>query len=880
MKCVLPLFLVVFNILQTLPSAAQTVISGKVTDIYGNPVQDVHIMLQRPGSASVIGFDITRKDGKFSITLNVSLDSLMLRASSIAHEEFVQKLSNRSQSLDIRLQPSTKELKGITVKAARVVRKGDTLSYLVEPYARKQDRTISDVLRRMPGIEVENTGRILFEGKPISGVYVEGKDLMEQQYGILTNNLPYEKVASVEVIDNFEPTKILSKYSNSDKVILNFRLKKEITLTGNAEVSGGAPLVRYGVNIVPILFQPGLQSLLGIQANNTGKMYLSSQPTLTIPTSRYDEPEELFAPSPRGLPNVNIAPDLYVDNHSAKFTGNVLTKVSANWDLRLNYLYSVDKTDHQWDNLRQYFLSADTLTFLETNAYRKKYSLNTLTVNLKHNTEKYYSDNRCEVSLYNNRQTGLHSKNGLLYKENYESRPQNFLWSTRYIFPARDRPFELYTYINYDNMPDLYYSISPFNFLQNILTDSLKQSYSAGRWSLEAYFAYYGKWSEFTFKVLGGISYQNYSLTSCIDPYNTEVKNYFGDSLLNNKLTLNHLRNYYVPEVTYRTTSSRLALSVPFNLLLRDLNNVYITNQQTTSDFFTEPRISYYYELSATFKVFTSLKRNYRLYDISEFYTGYILRNPDYFVRNITSPATMIYPVNTLSLDLKYYDLNTGLSSQLTGSYALYELSHIISDSIGKDGMHHHLIKEMKNNKRIGLLRFNMGKSIPEAHLNFKLLLTGQSSWYKYFINHQFAEGMNRLLTVKPSVIFNSSLFDITWSVSWQTISTKSGIGNATANVNFYNQEVSVFKDFGHLGKGSVSLQHYHLKPEDYFLLQLNYRYRIYQIRRYNVETGIILSNLLSEKSYAIVNLSTYLRSSTTIPLRETQGMVFLRFNY
>ena len=221
------LIIFLFCLTTFLPVFSQVIIEGKVKDVQNKPLSDIHVMVSMLHSDNIVGFNITTDEGQFRIHLRCVGDSVRIKTSSVSHEDFKAKIACKSQHLDIILKESVKDLKEITVKAKHVIKKGDTLSYLVKPFAREQDRTINEVIRRIPGIEVEPSGKILYEGTPISNLYVEGMDLMEDRYSLLTDNLPYDKVSTVEVITNHEPVKILQKYSTSGKVALNLKLRNK-----------------------------------------------------------------------------------------------------------------------------------------------------------------------------------------------------------------------------------------------------------------------------------------------------------------------------------------------------------------------------------------------------------------------------------------------------------------------------------------------------------------------------------------------------------------------------------------------------------------------------------------------------------------------------
>ncbi|MEW6136381.1 MAG: hypothetical protein AB1583_11795 [Bacteroidota bacterium] len=879
--CILFFALVIF-----LPSyfsftiSAQTIIKGKVTDTDGNPLSNLHVTIQRQGSVSILGFDITKADGSFIIISKTSLDTLVLKISSLAYQDFTIKIPNHSQELSINLKPEPKELKEITIKAQRVVKKGDTLSHLVAPYARKQDRTIADVLQRMPGIEVESSGRILYEGKAVSGVYVEGKNLLEQQYGILTQNLPHDKVATVEIIQNYEPVKILRDYSTSDKVILNFRLKNQVTLTGNASLAGGTPWLSYDLNIVPILFQPGLQSLFGVMANNTGKIYNIGKSYLNFDENRYDNPPKLMSPTPSGMPVLNIPADKYIDNSSFKFSGNVLTKLNNNWDLRLAYNRLIDKVNYSWDNVSNYYLPSDTLTFTEMNRFTSKNYNDDLKLNLKRNSDNFYSDNNIGIEWASLLQNGYKNRNNKLMNETYTSKPSNFFWNARYIFIVRKYPVEIYSYINHDRISDQTQKLSPGFLLLNAEPDSAKQTYGADRWSFETYTSFYAARNNFSFSLRAGISYQKYIINSDFKVLDTNFLINENDYLLKNDIKLSHLRNYFLPTVVYRTRNIWASVYAPVDLLIRKIDNLYEDISKVQNSVFVEPVFSFRYEFNGNMKLSGSVKRNYNLYDLFDYTTGYILRSPDFFVRNLTSPSKQIYPDNSLSLSLKYSEINTGITSQFSGSYSLQELNYITSDSLDRTGMHHLVVKELNHLRERGMLLFGISKYLPEAHLNFKLIVSGQFIKGKFIMSGFMTDSRNWVYTLNPLLSFYSDWFDFTWNLNWNKLLINNNLESGPSSISYLNQQFSFFKDFNDLGKTSINLTHYRLKSDDYFLLGAEFRYLIRSIKKYKVETGLLFNNILSQDFYRISELSTFYNSLTTIPLRAPQYMLFLRFNY
>lgn len=97
------------------------------------------------------------------------------------------------------------------VKSGKIWQLGDTLNYSVDAFIGKNDISIGDVLRRMPGIQVDDNGHIYYQGKNISNLYINGMDALAGRYSIATNNLAAQMVATVQVMENHQGVKAPEK---------------------------------------------------------------------------------------------------------------------------------------------------------------------------------------------------------------------------------------------------------------------------------------------------------------------------------------------------------------------------------------------------------------------------------------------------------------------------------------------------------------------------------------------------------------------------------------------------------------------------------------------------------------------------------------------
>ena len=203
---------------------AQTVIDGSVTDSLGAAV-DAYVTVSPKGTGNIIGFADTDSKGYYKLEIKSTADSLTVTASGLTIGNHVKFVANRSQRIDFRMNRKTIELKEVSIKADKIRQHGDTLSYLVGAYQQQGDRVIGDVLKRMPGIEVSESGAIKFNGKSIRKFYVEDMDLLQGRYGLATNNINASDVATVQVLEHHQPIKALQDRTLTDDVAINLKLK-------------------------------------------------------------------------------------------------------------------------------------------------------------------------------------------------------------------------------------------------------------------------------------------------------------------------------------------------------------------------------------------------------------------------------------------------------------------------------------------------------------------------------------------------------------------------------------------------------------------------------------------------------------------------------
>lgn len=252
-------------------ASAQTVLTGTITDRDKKPVAGANVTYTARGASRILGFAISDAQGLFKLSVKDAADSLQVTIQHISFEQRVLVIRNAATHLSVELDTKTTQLKEVVMNASAnpIFQKRDTINYVIDSLLAKQDRSVGDVIRKLPGVEIRD-GRIYYQGKELKKYYVNGLDLMGNRYGAINENLPADAVARVQIIQNDQPLKILDSLVPSDQASLNLILKGKTKTTGTAKVGMGAAPMLWDVGVTPMTFTKKFQTLNSFKANNAG----------------------------------------------------------------------------------------------------------------------------------------------------------------------------------------------------------------------------------------------------------------------------------------------------------------------------------------------------------------------------------------------------------------------------------------------------------------------------------------------------------------------------------------------------------------------------------------------------------------------------------
>ncbi|ERJ72708.1 hypothetical protein HMPREF0653_02304 [Prevotella disiens JCM 6334 = ATCC 29426] len=333
---------------------AQVTISGTVTDIGGSPLSGAIVKNIDASTKKMLAFCNTDSKGKFSIKAKVG-SLLQISAMSYKKQQIVVKENMGVQQ--IVLEDNAKALDEITVKAQPVRINGDTIKYLLGVYAKPGDRTLADVLARVPGFEVnKSNGQISYEGRSISNFYIEGMDMLGGKYGVASKSLPQNDVATVEVMKHHQPIRVLDDFVYSDENALNVRMKKGAKAHWIATFNGGIGCKNNGVlwdfESFAMRLKQNWQTMITYKTNNRGKDIIHE----TNKVFTYGELDSKLNP----LISLPLPPNGRLGrrslfNQSHALTLNVLQRINESSQISAQITYTNDRQEAFSERKAEYF---------------------------------------------------------------------------------------------------------------------------------------------------------------------------------------------------------------------------------------------------------------------------------------------------------------------------------------------------------------------------------------------------------------------------------------------------------------------------------------------------------------------------------------------
>jgi len=266
-------------------SFAQSIrFDGVVQDEQKNPLEMANIMAINNATKAMDSYGITNDKGKFQLTLKPNTSySVKVSYLGMKSKEIAVATQNTNIAQNIIMDGSGIELEGVEiVREMPVSIKGDTIVYNADSFKSGTERKLEDILKKLPGVEVNADGQIEVEGKKVSKLMVEGKDFFDGDTKLGVKNIPADAIDKIQVLRNYNEIGALKGLENDqDNVAMNIKLKDGKKNFWFGDVTAGTGVgeleSRYIINPKLFYYSPKYSINLITNFNNIGELPLTAQ---------------------------------------------------------------------------------------------------------------------------------------------------------------------------------------------------------------------------------------------------------------------------------------------------------------------------------------------------------------------------------------------------------------------------------------------------------------------------------------------------------------------------------------------------------------------------------------------------------------------------
>ncbi|WP_419489179.1 hypothetical protein [Chryseobacterium bernardetii] len=902
MKKNISLFLTLFMVVFTF---AQKTISGKITDDDGVAIPSASVTIEEPGKDAILAYGITNSKGEYKVTFTSQEPNVDLKVKAFNQRPLTKQISNSDQTLNFKMQSEATEIKEVQLKTKMITARGDTISYDLKAFNSKNDRTLADVMKKIPGIEVNTDGTILYQGNAINKFYVNGKDLMEGGYGTINNSLPKDAVQKVEVLENHQPVKILQDKVPSDQAAINIKLKNSVTMTGRGEVgSGFGDPWLWNVKLTPMFFGQKSQWVVNYKTNNMGEQVENEGNILAFGSAWEGKRSNTSQNTWLRVENAET-PDLpvkrYLLNNVHYLSANYLTNIDKKkeWELKANANYTNNAVERESNSI-----SRDIQQGIQFNT---RFLNNFYTDKLKgeliftKNAKKGFFKNTTTFSQYWNADRTFAERNDKFgfrsANEALESPTSSFQNSLSTIIPWKEKMVNFKSYISYQNDKQVLeispasYLLIPYkekdenevknmkfkpgtNALQSFRIKSLDTSHSAN-------ISFTTKGWTFTPQV--GIDFSTDKLITNFDAITEDNKPDFSTLAYENDLKFTRVNPSASVGINYKSESWSIFSSFPVNF-----NNIRAEDQfrnvsKSLNKVTFTPNIFAQYSFASFFKASMSGGISNNFGDIQTAYAGYILTSPGGF--SIMSTKNPIPQTTTKNGGLRLEYRNPLNNLFFNVGYRLSDAKNnlMASSVVNASGQSMTEYIELENKRTSNSYYAEIGKYFPKFKTNASFSFNNSLSKSQLIRNSALIDNKTNANTLGfklNNTYFSWMSIDFNATKTWSKQSNAYLTGNL-GKVEGYTHNLNVF--FYPLENHTIGFYWDQINSKlgdtkfNNGFFDVSYQF---SWAKKKMDFELKWMNIADRKVFEKVNVKDAIIEQTTMQLRPSQVMLTVKFNF
>lgn len=882
-RSIIVILVFILNV-QGLSAQEIPILSGTVVDSAGKFLPNATVTLIKSTSGAGVAFSKTDSVGNFhfKITDKIKNETLAIKATFTGYVKQEYSVENLLEPIRIVLKQEVKHLEEVRVQSRiYIVQKSDTLSFNADLFRDSSDRVLGDLIRKIPGIDVDENGTIKYNGKALNNFYIEGDDLLDGKYNIATNNIPSKDVDKVEVIEHNQHIKMLNGIIPSDEPALNIRLKDKSKLKwiNNADLAAGTPS-KYNGKVNTMAFKPKFKAINNISTNNTGND-LSNELTSFYGNSDIANPFiNIAASQPPG-----IRQNRYLFNKNQLLNVNDMMKFRSGNTLRLNAYLLHDEQPFASNSSTTYYLpTGDTVRYLENMASQMHINQAQASLTLNNNSDKKYFNESFLVDISGTRNNATIKTDNSNVLENLRTNLNSFSNNLNGVLSLGkdNRVLSYNSTIAYSRNPQTF-NVRP-GWLQDILNDSVNYNQSSQQtnlpsWSTENNISFILKKGYWTFNNKIGFSYDYKQLNSDITIQDLQ-ENWHTPAGFQNRLTWNKWDAYYTPAIQFERYRSRLNLYVPIHYYHIQYHDHVNNAHDRLSNIYFAPNINYLLKIGKEHEFMLGYQYSNAFSDMEQVYAAGIMQSYRSLQSYSQTPLNSGYR-NNYSMRFAYKKSLRMFFWNVTSSYVQYYRYFMYGSTI--------------TNTSYQTSTVPIGNNMQTLNIN------GDISKYIFPLKTTVS-GSIGLAKSKAQQLQNGFLFSVNnWSNSyslglspsptdWMRFDLKANYWTGTStstSAGFENQKTSQFKQTSAINLTLFSRITTQFSSEYYasylngqrlahcFFLDAYINYRLYQPV---IDFRLSCTNLADEHNFTVLSASSNIISTRNYQLQPRMFLLSAYF--
>ncbi|MFD1016637.1 outer membrane beta-barrel protein [Winogradskyella rapida] len=207
------------------------------------PLESATVYIERVKDSSVVTYTISDKDGAFKIENSTYDKDLNLYVSFVGYRTYFKKVAINKEKINLGAitMPLDNALGEVLIKStAPITIKKDTLEFNVKSFKTKKDANVEDLLKQLPGVEVDSEGKITVNGKSVNKILVNGKPFFGDDPTITTKNLTKDIIEKIQIVDTKTKSEAFTgEEGDKENKTINLTIKEENNKGVFGRVSAG-----------------------------------------------------------------------------------------------------------------------------------------------------------------------------------------------------------------------------------------------------------------------------------------------------------------------------------------------------------------------------------------------------------------------------------------------------------------------------------------------------------------------------------------------------------------------------------------------------------------------------------------------------------------